>query len=366
MRTNRIMPHGHTTEGTELKEPQHRMFPHSEASREPLLHTENMRNCASYAINVSPDSKNVDELHFHRTVDPVYSSMHKRKWHSTKFCLCIPRGPFLRFETLPSLVTSKLGLIFIWFAISIGQIIQSKELLSENPQKFWNKITFQHPAIEPEAIVVVPLLLSLIQCATTCILGGIKVLGLPFLARYGWADKAHLDEYNRLIEARYTKSKWQFVKDMVGVGILRAGSMLTGFIALREVAASFEQCMKSSQPLFTVVVTYLMLRQPTKWYVTMTLVPVVLGLAVASFSEISFTKLGLVAAMANSIIHVVSRVYSKKLTTQGYSAAQLQFFTSISATAIQFPFLLIQFLRGDPEHPGVSIFSPLSHSGILC
>jgi drug/metabolite transporter (DMT)-like permease len=234
------------------------------------------------------------------------------------------------------------GLVVSWFVVSLGAIIVNKELLSGDPERLWHLVTLRrHDEFDiREPIVVTPLLISLVQCATTCVLGACKVLGLPFLAYLGHADHAHLVELKNMLVARSGVAN--LALDMCMVGFLRAGSMITCMFALRTVAASFTQCVKSSQPLFTVLLTYMMLGKTTKWYIVVTLLPVVIGLGVASLTEASCTTFGLAAAMASNILDVVQNVYSKKLTNAGYSANQLQFLTSISATLIQLPFMMLK------------------------
>ena len=146
-------------------------------------------------------------------------------------------------------------------------------------------------------------------------LGACKVLSLPLLASWGCVDNKHLAELKRMIHLR--RGACQLIIDMCVVGVLRAGSISFGLIALRAIAASFMECIKSSQPPFTVFFAFIMLGQTTRWYVVLSLLPVVFGLGLASGMESSFTWFGLAAAMLTNVLDVVQNVYSKKLLSQG-------------------------------------------------
>ncbi len=50
------------------------------------------------------------------------------------------------------------------------------------------------------------------------------------------------------------------------------------------------------------------------------------GLALCSFSELSFDSIGFIAAVLNNMVDCVQNVFSKKLL-QGLTPVQLQFYT---------------------------------------
>lgn len=120
---------------------------------------------------------------------------------------------------------------------------------------------------------------------------------------------------------------------------MRGVTVILGLVSLAHVAVSFTETVKSSAPLFTVLFSYLILREKTPWQVTLSLVPVMIGLAVSSATEISFDTIGFVAAVGNNIVDCVQNVFSKKLLS-ALTPVQLQFYTSCAAAAIQLPMIL--------------------------
>lgn len=89
------------------------------------------------------------------------------------------------------------------------------------------------------------------------------------------------------------------------------GNLLTN-ISLGRVAVSFTHTIKSMEPFFTVLLSFLFLgERPTLWVVS-SLVPIVGGVALASFTEASFNWLGFCSAMASNMTNQFRNVMSKK------------------------------------------------------
>merc|ERR1711936_403863 len=85
-----------------------------------------------------------------------------------------------------------------------------------------------------------------------------------------------------------SKKPSSFYRHMVIVGGMRYATVLLGLIALNYVAVSFTETVKSSAPAFTVIISRLILGQITGFYVKLSLIPVMGGLAICSANELSF------------------------------------------------------------------------------
>ncbi|KAI3704798.1 hypothetical protein L1987_75027 [Smallanthus sonchifolius] len=89
------------------------------------------------------------------------------------------------------------------------------------------------------------------------------------------------------------------------------GNLLTN-ISLGKVAVSFTHTIKAMEPFFTVVFSVLLLSErPTIWVIS-SLVPIVGGVALASFTEASFNWIGFGSAMASNVTNQSRNVLSKK------------------------------------------------------
>lgn len=104
-----------------------------------------------------------------------------------------------------------------------------------------------------------------------------------------------------------------FYKHMTLVGCTRFATVVLGLVSLNYVAVSFTETIKSSAPLFTVLISRYLLGEYTGLYVNLSLIPVMGGLALCSINEISFDLRGFIAAMATNVTECLQNVYSKML-----------------------------------------------------
>lgn len=81
----------------------------------------------------------------------------------------------------------------------------------------------------------------------------------------------------------------------------RFSTVILGLVALKYVAVSFTETVKSSAPIFTVLIARLLLGERTGCYVNISLLPVMSGLALCSANELSFNIKGFFAALATNI-----------------------------------------------------------------
>lgn len=91
-----------------------------------------------------------------------------------------------------------------------------------------------------------------------------------------------------------------------------AGNLLTN-ISIGTVAVSFTHTIKAMEPFFTVLLAALFLGESPSIWVVASLVPVVGGVALASFTEASFNWIGFNSAMASNLTNQTRNVFSKKL-----------------------------------------------------
>ncbi|KAH9514140.1 hypothetical protein Btru_030386 [Bulinus truncatus] len=131
-----------------------------------------------------------------------------------------------------------------------------------------------------------------------------------------------------------------FWRNMMLVGTMRFSTVVLGLVALKFVAVSFTETVKSSAPLFTVFISNILIGEYTGLYTFLSLIPIMLGLALCSAYELSFNIQGFIAAIAANLTECLQNVYSKLLISgekYRYTPAELQFYTSIASIFVQIP-----------------------------
>ncbi|GKD12140.1 phosphoenolpyruvate/phosphate translocator 2, chloroplastic-like protein [Tanacetum coccineum] len=118
------------------------------------------------------------------------------------------------------------------------------------------------------------------------------------------------------------------------------GNLLTN-ISLGRVAVSFTHTIKAMEPFFTVLFSTLLLSERPSLWVVASLVPIVGGVALASFTEASFNWIGFGSAMASNVTNQSRNVLSKKFMVRKEEA--LDNINLFSVMTIISLFLLIPF-----------------------
>ncbi|KAJ9152872.1 hypothetical protein P3X46_026383 [Hevea brasiliensis] len=90
------------------------------------------------------------------------------------------------------------------------------------------------------------------------------------------------------------------------------GNLLTN-VSIGKVAVSFTHTIKAMEPFFTVLFASLFLGERPYFWALSSLVPIVGGVALASFTEASFNWIGFCSAMASNVTNQSRNVLSKKL-----------------------------------------------------
>jgi len=136
-----------------------------------------------------------------------------------------------------------------------------------------------------------------------------------------------------------TQNGYKFMQpSTIILGTLRFTTLVLALTSLNYVAVSFIETIKSSAPIFTVIITAIFIGEKTGLYVNLSLVPIMSGLAICSATELSFNIEGFVASILTNLSECIQNVYSKVLLSnerQRNGPAELQFNTSLASFVIQ-------------------------------
>jgi solute carrier family 35 protein E2 len=180
-----------------------------------------------------------------------------------------------------------------------------------------------------DAFQAEPFLFSTIQIVVSTVFGAINMRYPCYMGR------ASKDCVRRPMK---------FYTSMSFVGLTRFLVVFLSLLSLEYVAVSFTETVKSSAPLFTVFISWLVLREQNGIYVQLSLLPIMTGLMLCSAYELSFTMIGFLAALGTNIAECVQFVLSKQSLSSlavRTTPAEFQFYSCFASVIIQLPICLI-------------------------
>merc|ERR1719453_2491382 len=131
-------------------------------------------------------------------------------------------------------------------------------------------------------------------------------------------------------------------KTLLPIGAAHALGHAGAVIALGAGAVSFAQTVKAAEPVFTCVLSYIVLGTVFKWPVYASLLPIIGGVSLASLKELSFTWKALYGSVTSNVAFasraVLSKATMQKPVGENMGAANLYGMLTIIATILTFPF----------------------------
>ncbi|KAF6143761.1 hypothetical protein GIB67_031068 [Kingdonia uniflora] len=130
------------------------------------------------------------------------------------------------------------------------------------------------------------------------------------------------------------------LKLLIPVAVCHALGHVTSNISFSAVAVSFTHTIKALEPFFNAGASQFILGQPIPFTLWLSLAPVVLGVSMASLTELSFNWTGFISAMISNISFTYRSLYSKKAMTD-MDSTNLYAYISIIALIVCIPPALI-------------------------
>ncbi|XP_028099656.1 triose phosphate/phosphate translocator, chloroplastic isoform X1 [Camellia sinensis] len=125
-------------------------------------------------------------------------------------------------------------------------------------------------------------------------------------------------------------------KLLLPVAVCHALGHVTSNVSFAAVAVSFTHTIKALEPFFNAAASQFILGQQIPLTLWLSLAPVVLGVSMASLTELSFNWLGFISAMISNISFTYRSIYSKKAMTD-MDSTNLYAYISIIALVVCIP-----------------------------
>jgi len=112
---------------------------------------------------------------------------------------------------------------------------------------------------------------------------------------------------------QYQTSNWSYhLRMLFPLAFAKFLSSVLAHVSVWKVPVSYAHTVKASMPLFTVLITRVFLGTQHGAAVYLSLIPIVLGVAVATLTEVSFDLVGLMSALCATAGFAVITIYSKQ------------------------------------------------------
>ncbi|KAJ0989375.1 hypothetical protein J5N97_007731 [Dioscorea zingiberensis] len=130
------------------------------------------------------------------------------------------------------------------------------------------------------------------------------------------------------------------LKLLIPVAVCHALGHVTSNVSFAAVAVSFTHTVKALEPFFNAAASQFVLGQQIPLTLWLSLAPVVIGVSMASLTELSFNWLGFISAMISNISFTYRSIYSKKAMVN-MDSTNLYAYISIIALIVCIPPALI-------------------------
>ena len=111
---------------------------------------------------------------------------------------------------------------------------------------------------------------------------------------------------------KFPKITPAFVKALAPVALFHTVGHVSTCVAISSMAVSFTHVVKASEPVFSVVLSSLLMRESYGIFVWLSLIPIVGGCSLAAMKEVSFGLGGVSGAMISNVAFVFRNIYSRK------------------------------------------------------
>ena len=127
----------------------------------------------------------------------------------------------------------------------------------------------------------------------------------------------HDDRAAAILAADYHRTWYDTLAAFVPIAIFITLSKLTTYLSYQYVSMALAHTAKASEPIFNVIVCAIAFKEYHSSQVYLTLLPISIGIALASISDFSYNHTGFFIAILSALMKVLQNIYTKRLFDTG-------------------------------------------------
>ena len=145
----------------------------------------------------------------------------------------------------------------------------------------------------------------------------------------------------------YTAIGWfaHIAKQFLPIAVTICAGKLATYASYEYVSMSLTHTAKAMEPIFNVLIAGAMFGQWKPWRTYLTLVPIAMGVALASSSELTYNHIGFLLAASSAMFKVYQNIYTKRIMQgEHFHFFEVHLNCAVSSLVVMLPLQALQLI----------------------
>lgn len=156
----------------------------------------------------------------------------------------------------------------------------------------------------------------------------------------------HLTQDNRaaaILAADYHRTWYDTFTAFLPIAVFITLSKLTTYLSYQYVSMALAHTAKASEPIFNVIVCAIAFKEYHSSQVYLTLLPISIGIALASISDFTYNHTGFFIAIVSALMKVLQNIYTKRLFDTGkWTFWEIHLYCGAASLLLMAPVLYVE------------------------